>query len=600
MMQDDEVKTKIYDFGMLKRMFMYTRPFKHLMFGGVILIITASFLQLIGPYITKLAIDKYIKVGNFDGLYKMVLLYFGVLALTFIIQYAQVFITQYLGQKLMYDLRSEIFNHIQKLSLSFFDKNPVGRLMTRVTSDVESLNQMFTQGVVSIFGDIFLLAGIIIVMLSLNLKLALWTFSVIPLLFIITIIFKRKVRNAFRSVRKWLAQINTYLQENITGMSIVQVFNRQQRNYDEFTKINQKHTDAYVRMVFYYAVFYPAIELVSAMALAIVIWQGGLLKTQDLVTYGAMVAFIQYAQMFFMPISDLSEKYNILQGAIAAAERIFKLLDTPPRITSIDKPIERPAVKGKIQFDQVWFAYNEEEYVLKDISFTIQPGESVAIVGHTGAGKTSLISLLGRQYEIQKGRILLDDVDIKSYDLRQLRSNMALVLQDVFLFSGSILENVRLGNTKITENQVIDACKKVNAHEFIEQLPQRYHTILNERGASLSMGQRQLLSFARAIVVQPQILILDEATSNIDTETEILIQEALNYIMEGRTSIIIAHRLSTIKHVNRILVFHKGHLKEMGTHQELMLKKGLYYQLYQLQYKEQDLPIEVPSNSISE
>jgi ATP-binding cassette subfamily B multidrug efflux pump len=600
MMQDDEVKTKIYDFGMLKRMFMYTRPFKHLMFGGVILIITASFLQLIGPYITKLAIDKYIKVGNFDGLYKMVLLYFGVLALTFIIQYAQVFITQYLGQKLMYDLRSEIFNHIQKLSLSFFDKNPVGRLMTRVTSDVESLNQMFTQGVVSIFGDIFLLAGIIIVMLSLNLKLALWTFSVIPLLFIITIIFKRKVRNAFRSVRKWLAQINTYLQENITGMSIVQVFNRQQRNYDEFTKINQKHTDAYVRMVFYYAVFYPAIELVSAMALAIVIWQGGLLKTQDLVTYGAMVAFIQYAQMFFMPISDLSEKYNILQGAIAAAERIFKLLDTPPRITSIDKPIERPAVKGKIQFDQVWFAYNEEEYVLKDISFTIQPGESVAIVGHTGAGKTSLISLLGRQYEIQKGRILLDDVDIKSYDLRQLRSNMALVLQDVFLFSGSILENVRLGNTKITENQVIDACKKVNAHEFIEQLPQRYHTILNERGASLSMGQRQLLSFARAIVVQPQILILDEATSNIDTETEILIQEALNYIMEGRTSIIIAHRLSTIKHVNRILVFHKGHLKEMGTHHELMLKKGLYYQLYQLQYKEQDLPIEVPSNSISE
>jgi ATP-binding cassette subfamily B multidrug efflux pump len=600
MMQDDEVKTKIYDFGMLKRMFMYTRPFKHLMFGGVILIITASFLQLIGPYITKLAIDKYIKVGNFDGLYKMVLLYFGVLALTFIIQYAQVFITQYLGQKLMYDLRSEIFNHIQKLSLSFFDKNPVGRLMTRVTSDVESLNQMFTQGVVSIFGDIFLLAGIIIVMLSLNLKLALWTFSVIPLLFIITIIFKRKVRNAFRSVRKWLAQINTYLQENITGMSIVQVFNRQQRNYDEFTKINQKHTDAYVRMVFYYAVFYPAIELVSAMALAIVIWQGGLLKTQDLVTYGAMVAFIQYAQMFFMPISDLSEKYNILQGAIAAAERIFKLLDTPPRITSIDKPIERPAVNGKIQFDQVWFAYNEEEYVLKDISFTIQPGESVAIVGHTGAGKTSLISLLGRQYEIQKGRILLDDVDIKSYDLRQLRSNMALVLQDVFLFSGSILENVRLGNTKITENQVIDACKKVNAHEFIEQLPQRYHTILNERGASLSMGQRQLLSFARAIVVQPQILILDEATSNIDTETEILIQEALNYIMEGRTSIIIAHRLSTIKHVNRILVFHKGHLKEMGTHHELMLKKGLYYQLYQLQYKEQDLPIEVPSNSISE
>ena len=598
MMHDDEVKTKIYDFGMLKRMFMYTRPYKHLMFAGVILIISASFLQLIGPYITKLAIDDYIKVGNYKGLYTIVMLYFGVLGLTFLIQYAQVYVTQYLGQKLMYDLRSEIFNHIQKLSLSFFDKNPVGRLMTRVTSDVESLNQMFTQGVVSIFGDLFLLSGIIIVMMALNLKLALWTFSVIPVLFIITFIFKRKVREAFRNVRKWLAQINTYLQENITGMSIVQIFNRQQRNYEEFTKINQKHTDAYVRMVFYYAIFYPAIELVSAVALAIVIWQGGLLKMEDMVTYGAMVAFIQYAQMFFMPISDLSEKYNILQGAIAAAERIFKLLDTPPRITSIDQPVERPNASGKIRFDHVWFAYNEDDYVLKDINFTIEPGESVAIVGHTGAGKTSLINLLGRQYEIQKGNIYLDEVDIKSYDLRQLRTNMALVLQDVFLFSGTILDNVRLGNSKITEQQVVDACKKVNAHAFIEKLPQMYHTVLNERGASLSMGQRQLLSFARAIVVQPQILILDEATSNIDTETEILIQQALDYMMHGRTSIIIAHRLSTIKHVDRILVFHKGHLKEMGAHQELMQNKGLYFQLYQLQYKEQDLSLGIQADSV--
>jgi len=591
MMHDDEIKTKVYDFPLLKRMFLYTRPYKHLMFGAVFLIITASFLQLLGPYFTKLAIDDYIKVGNYEGLYLIVLIYLGVLAITFIIQYAQVYVTQYLGQKLMYDLRAQIFDHLQRQSLSFFDKNPVGRLMTRVTSDVQALNEMFTQGVVSIFGDIFLLTGIVIVMLSINFKLALWTFSVIPILFFITILFKRKVRGVFRTVRKWLAQINTYLQENITGMSIVQVFNRQKQNYDEFRRINSEHTNAYVKMVFYYAIFYPAIELVSAVALAIVIWQGGMLKLSGLATYGALIAFIQYAQMFFMPISDLSEKYNILQGAMASAERVFKLLDTPPRILSIDQPVEKPKINGKIQFDNVSFAYNDEDYVLENISFTIEPGESVAIVGHTGAGKTSLINLMGRQYEIQKGQIFLDDIDLQTLDLRQLRSNMAVVLQDVFLFSGSILENVRLGNQKILDEQVIEACKKVNAHDFIDRLPNKYNSILNERGASLSMGQRQLLSFARAIAVDPQILILDEATSNIDTETEILIQEALDFMMEGRTSIIIAHRLSTIKHVDCILVFHKGHLKEMGSHQELMQKQGLYYQLYQLQYKEQDIAV---------
>jgi ATP-binding cassette, subfamily B, multidrug efflux pump len=590
-MHDDEIKVKVYDFSLLKRMFMYTRPYKHLMFLAVILIIFASFFQLLGPYFTKMAIDKYIKAGNIDGLTLIVMLYFGVLILTFGFQYGQVYVTQYLGQKLMYDLRGQLFNHIQKLSLSFFDKNPVGRLMTRVTTDVEALNQMFTQGVVNIFGDLFLLSGIIIVMVSINAKLALWTFVIIPVLFIITAIFKRKVRSAFRDVRRWIAQINTYLQENITGMSLVQIFNRQDYNYNEFTKINLQHTKAYVRMVFYYAVFYPAIELVSAIALAIVLWQGGILKSSDMVTYGALVAFIQYAQMFFMPISDLSEKYNILQGAMASAERIFSLLDTPPRIKSIEKAVQKPDVKGKIQFEDVWFAYNNDEYVLKDISFTIQPGESIAIVGHTGAGKTSLINLIGRQYDIQKGHIYLDDTDIQTMNLRQLRSSMAIVLQDVFLFSGSILENIRLGNTNISRDTVIEACKKVNAHKFIERLPQKYNTVLNERGASLSMGQRQLLSFARAIVVDPQILILDEATSNIDTETEILIQQALDYMLRGRTSIIIAHRLSTIQHVDRILVFHKGVLREMGTHRELMKNKGLYFQLYQLQYKEQDIEV---------
>jgi len=595
-MQSDELSGKLYDSALLRRMFSFTKPFKKLVAGAVGLIIVASMLQLAAPYLTKQAIDVYIRGDNLDGLYGIVALYFAVLIAIFIVQYGQTYTTQLLGQKLMYNLRSKIFHHLQSLSLSFFDKNPVGRLMTRVTSDVESLNQMFTQGVVAIFGNIFLLAGIISIMLSINVELALWTFTVIPMLFIITAIFKRKVRVAFREIRKWLAQINSYLQENITGMSIVQIFNRQQKNYDKFADINMEHTKAHVRTVFYYAVFYPAIELVSAIALAIVLVRGGLLKVDQATTYGALVAFIQYAQMFFRPISELSDKINILQGAIASAERIFKLLDTPPRITSITNHVKSVPLKGDIQFRDVFFAYEEENYVLKDVSFKIPPGTSVAIVGHTGAGKTTLINLLGRQYEINKGEILIDGKNIKDYELRHLRRTMAVVLQDVFLFSGTIFENVGLGNPDITRETVIEACKKVNAHRFVESLPDKYDTVLNERGSILSMGQRQLLSFARALVVNPQILILDEATSNIDTETEILIQDALDYMMRGRTSIIIAHRLSTIKHVDNILVFHKGYLKEIGSHEELLQKKGLYHQLYRLQYEDQE---EIPRELIA-
>ncbi|KAA3610163.1 MAG: ABC transporter ATP-binding protein [Calditrichaeota bacterium] len=587
-MQKDDLAGKVYDSELLKRMFMYTRPFKKLVGSAVFMIIFASLLQLIAPYLTKEAIDIYINGENLDGLYTIVALYLGVMVLVFFVQYIQTYLTQLLGQKLMYDLRSEIFGHMQKLSLSFFDKNPVGRLMTRVTSDVESLNQMFTQGVVSIFGNVFLLVGIISVMISINLELALWTFAVIPILFVITWIFKRKVRIAFREIRKWLAQINSYLQENITGMNVVQIFNRQQKNYDAFTDINFQHTKAHVKTVSYYAIFYPAIELVSALALAIVLVRGGILKMDQITTYGALVAFIQYAQMFFRPISELSDKFNVLQGAIAAAERVFGLLDTPPKIKSINQHICHQDVNGEIEFNDVCFAYNEDNWVLENVNFKIATGSSVAIVGHTGAGKTSLINLLGRQYEIQKGTISIDNKNIRDFELRHLRKTMAMVLQDVFLFSGSIFDNVSLGNPDISLDDVVDACKKVNAHFFIEKLPKGYATVLNERGSILSMGQRQLLSFARALVVDPQILILDEATSNIDTETEILIQQALDYMMKGRTSIIIAHRLSTIKHVDKIMVFHKGHLKEMGNHNELMNEQGLYHQLYQLQYKEQE------------
>ncbi|MBN2424213.1 MAG: ABC transporter ATP-binding protein [Calditrichaceae bacterium] len=587
MIQDDEIKGGIYDFGLFKRMLAYGKSYKLLVGGGVALIIAAAFLQLAGPYITKLAIDKYIKTGQLSGLNFLVTLYIGVLIVTFFIQYYQTYITQYLGQRLMYDIRSEIFAHLQKLSFKFFDKNPVGRLMTRVTSDVEALNQMFTEGVVSIFGDLFLLAGIIIVMISMNTELALWTFSVIPILFIITSVFKRKVRGAFRNVRKWLAQINAFLQENITGMNIVQVFNRQQVNYRKFTEINANHTNAYIKMIFYYAVFFPAVEIVGAIALALLIWRGGILKINEMVTYGSLVAFIQYARMFFMPISDLSEKYNILQGAMASSERIFRLLDTEPDIKNADNSIKSSVLKGKIEFKNVGFYYEDQEFVLKDVSFSITPGESIAIVGHTGAGKTSLINLLTRQYDIQQGEIFIDDVEIHKWNVRNLRSHIAVVLQDVFLFSGSIIDNIRLGNKTITENQVMEACRKVAADTFIEKLPDKYHTVLNERGASLSMGQRQLLSFARAVAFNPDILILDEATSNIDTETEILIQRALDYMMKDRTSIIIAHRLSTIKHVDRILVFHKGRLKEQGAHRQLLNLGGLYSRLYQLQYKDQ-------------
>jgi len=591
MIQNDEIKGKIYDRKLFRRLLRYGLPYKHLIAGGIVLIILSSFLRIVGPYVTKLAIDDYIESSNFSKLKILALIYIGVLAVNFLVSYVQAYITQLLGQKVMYDLRSDIFGHLQKLSFRFFDRNPVGRLMTRVTSDVQALNDMFTQGIVSIFGDIFLLAGIVIIMLTMNLRLALLTFTVIPVLFVFTMIFKRKVRAAFRLVRKWLAQINAFVQENITGMSIVQVFNREAKNYEIFKDINWQHTRAYIKMIFYYAVFYPAIELISAIALAIVLWQGGILKSVGLTTYGALVAFIQYAQMFFMPISDLSEKYNVLQSAMASSERIFNLLDTKPEIVSPPQAKWSEPFLGKVEFKNVYFAYNEPDYVLKDVSFLINPGEKIAIVGHTGAGKTSIINLLARHYDIQEGKIYVDDIEVREWDLDRLHKNMAVVLQDVFLFSGSILENVRLHDETISEQQVIEACKEVNAHSFIERLPNGYHTVLNERGAILSMGERQLLSFARALVVDPLLLILDEATANVDTETEILIQQAVYRLMENRTAIIIAHRLSTIQHVDRILVFHKGRLRESGTHQQLLEQQGIYYHLYQLQYKDQALPL---------
>ena len=588
-MYEDEITGKAYDARLMRRVLTYTRPYIRIIVFGVILTLLASFLQLLGPYLTKLAIDDYIAVNDIGGLTIVLIIYFVALILIFITQYAQIYVTQFFGQQLMYDIRSKIFVHLQSLNLRFFDKNPVGRLMTRVTTDVESLNQMFTQGIVTIFGDIFLLIGIIISLLYLDIHLALWTFSVIPALFIITFIFRSKVRAAFRQIRKWIAQINTYVQENLTGMSIVQIFNRSRKNYQLFTEINMEHTQAHVKTVFYYALFYPAVELVSAFAIALVIWRGGIYKLEGITTFGALVAFIQYAQMFFRPISDLSEKYNILQQAMASSERIFKLLDTRPEILPPEKVKKISPIQGYIDFENVNFAYNNSEYVLKDISFSLQAGESVAVVGHTGAGKTSLINILGRQYLFQSGDIRIDHVSLKDWDIASLRKEMAIVLQDVFLFSGTVRENIRLGNREITDKAIEWAVRQVNAHHFIAQLPQEYDTLVKERGATLSLGQKQLISFARALVRDPRILILDEATSSVDTETEFYIQDALKKLMKGRTSLIIAHRLSTIKHVDRIIVMHKGTIREIGTHADLMAKQGLYFQLYQLQYKYQEL-----------
>jgi len=588
-MHEDELTGKAYDSALMKRLLSYAKPYKKLILFGISLTLLASFLQLAGPILTKKAIDEHIRINDMQGLYFVLLIYIIVLIFVFITQYLQIFTTQFFGQKLMYDIRSKVFTHIQSLSLRFFDKNPVGRLMTRVTSDIESLNQMFTQGIVTIFGDIFLLIGIVGTLLYLNFKLALWTFSVIPILFIITFVFRSKVREGFRNIRKWLARINSYMQENITGMSIIQIFNRTEKNYDQFAAINKKHTESHVKTVFYYALFYPAIELVSAVAIALVIWRGGIYKLEDITTFGALVAFIQLAQMFFRPISDLSEKYNILQQAMASSERVFKLLDTEPDIKNPVHPESIQKIKGEIEFNKVFFAYDKENYVLKDINLTVNPGEKVAIVGHTGAGKTSLINVLGRYYDIQSGDIKIDRISLSKWDIDVLRRQMAVVLQDVFLFSGTVTENIRLGDSNISDEQVQWAAQQVNAHHFVNKLPNKFETPVKERGVSLSLGQKQLISFTRALVINPRILILDEATSSVDTETEIYIQSALKTLMKNRTSIIIAHRLSTIQNADKIIVMHKGRIREMGKHQELIEQKGLYYQLYLLQYKDQEI-----------
>jgi ATP-binding cassette subfamily B protein len=519
-----------------------------------------------------------------SGINATAVIYLITLTCGFTILYAQMVLMNLMGQYIMYDLRKQIFTHLQRLDIQFFDRNPVGRLITRVTTDVDALNDLFTAGFVAIFGDIFVLAGIVGVLFWMNWRLALVLFSILPFILLVSIWFRRGARVTYRKVRARIAAINAFLQEHISGMPTVQLFNREEKEAEKFDDLNRRHRDANVESVFYYAVFYPAIELIETIGVALIVWYGGGKVIQGTLSVGALVAFFLYSQRFYQPISDLSEKYNILQAAMAASERIFKLLDTPVHIKS--ESTRQADRLESIEFRNVWFAYNDEEWVLKNVSFRVERGERVALVGHTGAGKTTVTSLLLRFYEPQRGEILINGVDIRQYDLESLRRIFAIVQQDFFLFTGNVADNISLGDADISPETIRTAAVRVQADRFISRLPEGYASPVRERGTGLSVGEKQLLSFARALAFNPPVLILDEATSSIDTETELLIQEAIQTLLAGRTSIVIAHRLSTIRSADSILVFHHGEIRERGTHEELMQIGGLYRRLYEIQYRE--------------
>jgi len=594
--QEDEILGKAYDARLMRRLLGYVRPYIGLVALSVVLLLLSSSASLTGPYLVRIGIDRYITPGRLSGLGALTAIYLAILAAGFIFRYLQSYLMQLVGQRAMYDLRLALFAHLQRLSVRFYTHTPVGRLITRITNDIDALNEMITQGVVGIFGDLIMLVGILGVMLWMEWRLALITFTVMPLILYVTALFRVRSREIYRAVRTRLARINAYLNENITGMPIVQLFNRERRNFEQFDALNRELLGWHLRGLRAFAMFHPSVGVISALAIAfILVFGGGVFRAS--VTIGLLVAFIQYAQRFFEPIEELAEKYNILQAAMASSERLFRLLD---ELVEVEDPVESvplERVRGEIEFRNVWFAYEDTDdgtpdWVLKDVSFRIRPGESVAFVGHTGAGKSSIINLICRFHDPQRGQVLVDGVDVRRYAQRDLRRHIGLVLQDVFLFSGTIESNIRLGNAEISDEEVRRAAEFVNAHRFIDRLGRGYRTEVKERGATLSVGQKQLIAFARAIAHNPEILlVLDEATSSVDVETEILIQDALRKVLRDRTSIIIAHRLSTIQHVNRIIVLHKGHIVEEGRHQELLTRGGIYTKLYQLQYRDQEVRI---------
>jgi ATP-binding cassette, subfamily B, multidrug efflux pump len=656
MAQEEEVLGKAYDSRLMRRLLTYLRPYRWQVTIVLASIVVKCFADVLGPYLVKVAVDRYLAPVNgatsgiwswlsprpLTGIVQISTIYLSLLFLTFVLEFLQTYFMQWTGQKVMFDLRSQIFRHLQRMHVAFYDKNPVGRLVTRVTTDVDALNEMFTSGVVSIFEDIFVLTGILGIMLCMNWKLALITFAVLPLIIIATKMFRDKVRDSYRRIRTAIARINAYLQEHVSGMMVLQLFNRERKAYERFSEINRTHMDAYKDAILAYSLYYPAVDLFSAIAIACVIWYGG----QDIIrglivksvalefaphafvsfhlvttaaSLGVLMAFTQYAMRFFRPIMDFSEKYNILQSAMAASERVFKLLDTPVEVAT-PALTKTPDGPGRIQFDHVWFAYRDvpeeskdsnigasrltktvlsetpaesiatPDWVLRDVTFAIEPGETVAVVGHTGAGKTTLISLLLRFYDVQKGAVRIDGIDVKDMNLADLRSRFGVVLQDPFLFTGTIGGNIRLGTEHIQDAQVSKAAEDVNLADFVRGLPKGFDEEVRERGSTLSTGQKQLISFARALAHEPKILILDEATSSVDTETEFRVRDALARMVEGRTSLIIAHRLSTIQRADKIIVMHKGQVREMGTHQQLLAQRGIYYKLYQLQYKDQEIP----------
>ena len=599
---------KAFDPRLARRLMKYLRPYRIRATVSVLLVILSSILELLGPAIIAVAIDLFVqpikgaasigisaRIGHWfaqhgwalhplDGVNIAAGLYLVTLVAGFAVLYTQMVLMNLMGQYIMYDLRKQIFGHLQRLDVQYFDRHPVGRLMTRVTTDVDALNEMFTAGFVSIFGDIVVLLGIIGVLFWMNWKMALVLFSITPFIVAVSAWFRRGARITYRAVRVRIAAINAFLQEHLSGMSTVQLFNREEREAEKFDELNGRHRDANIDSIFYYAVFYPVIELIESIGIALIVWYGGGQVIRGTLSVGALVAFFQYAQRFYEPISDLSEKYNILQAAMAASERIFRLLDTPAHIVK-DDGMQIDQIES-IEFRNVWFAYNEPEWVLKNVSFTVRRGERVALVGHTGAGKTTVTALLLRFYDIQRGEICVNGVDIREISLVSLRRLFAIVQQDFFLFNGNIADNISLGDPAITEEAIHTAAVRVQADRFITRLPEGYASVVRERGAGFSVGEKQLLSFARALAFDPPVLILDEATSSIDTETEQLIQQAIQTLLEGRTSIVIAHRLSTIRSADTILVFHHGEIRERGTHEELMATEGLYRKLYEIQYRE--------------
>ncbi|HEY0019882.1 MAG TPA: ABC transporter ATP-binding protein [Longimicrobium sp.] len=571
---------------MLRRLVSYLGPYRLQVGVSLVLLFTGAALELAGPYLTKVALDRALPARDAGLLGRLVLLYVGSLVLAFLAEYAHTLLTAWLGQRVMFDLRVQVFEHLQRLSLRFFDRNPVGRLMTRVTNDVEQLNEAFSSGLVTIFGDVFTLLFIVGMMLQLNWRLALVTFTVLPFVAVATFLFRGLIRRAYRDIRVRLARINAFTQEHVSGIRVVQLFGREEPVLARFKKVNADHLEAHLRSITYYALFFPVIEVLTAVALALILWYGGGATLQGTMTVGVVAAFLQYTRRFFRPIQDLSEKYNILQGAMAASERIFELLDTEPDVPADAHPLRLPEPgRGEIEFRDVWFRYgDEDDWVLKGVSFTARPGERVAIVGATGAGKSTIISLLMRFYDATRGEVLFDGVPIRRVSARELRSRVSLVLQDVFLFSEDVTSNIRLGEAGISDERVREAARRVGAEPFINRLPGGYAQPLGERGTSLSVGERQLVSFARALAFDPLVLVLDEATSSVDSELEAQIEEALDELMRGRTSLVIAHRLSTVQSADQILVLHHGEIRERGTHAELLRRGGLYARLHELQF----------------